>query len=47
MSNDNVHFHIEPIYNDEGEHIEDKTVYDNKVYLINEENKKMFLFAER
>ena len=39
---DNVPFHLERIYNEEGEHVDDKPVYDNKVYLINEENKKCF-----
>ena len=39
---ENVEFHEEPIYNDDGEHLQNVKVYDNKVYLINEENKDCF-----
>ena len=39
---ENVEFHEEPIYNDDGELLHFVKVYDNKVYLINEENKDCF-----
>jgi hypothetical protein len=38
----NVPFHEEPVYDDDGIHVKDVKVYDNKVYLINEENKDCF-----
>ena len=39
---ENVPFYSEPVYDEEGNHLKDVKVYDNKVYLINEENKDCF-----
>ena len=39
---ENVPYYEVPIYNSKGEYIKDKKVYDNKIYLINEDNKKCF-----
>ena len=40
---DDVECELKPVYNDDGEFAQKKEIYNNKVHLINEENKDCFI----